>query len=373
MSCRVPQGDSQLRSCFSASSGWSWPVQTRLQVGTNPRRYRRGAIPVTRSAIRCPDGGVALSSAASGRRITGSTTARPSDCSASPCKAEVPVAVGRSHGCPRLRLTAATRSWTQRLVIRGRKREFGLGSIVPASLAKASEPALEERFRAVRKGWLGAIVRHIWRTTASAGIIVLLVDGETSSASRLPLSQVDRYGLGLPGCLACITFRFSSESDMPTQSTPSRADRRDPKSPLPSRGHGSVQLGMTPLPDVPRRVFLDTCVVNFMLDHGEQIYDAGSITADANHRVAQDIESMSDIMFAGKRAMWQLAISPHTYQEIAATRDGGRRHRLDSWFEDRWQYWLGIIHENATFRAPWKQKTPVFVCSGHSGRGNSRP
>lgn len=103
---------------------------------------------------------------------------------------------------------------------------------------------------------------------------------------------------------------------------------------------------MMDLQDVPRRVFLDTCVVNFMLDHGEQIYDGASIPADANQRVARDIEAMSNIMFVGKRAMWQLAISPHTYQEIAATRDGGRRQRLDYWFEDLWQYWLGIIHEN---------------------------
>ena len=65
----------------------------------------RSLSPAQRSAV--PIGGVALSSAAARRRITGSTTARPSDFSASPCKAEVPVAVGRTHGCPRLRLTAA--------------------------------------------------------------------------------------------------------------------------------------------------------------------------------------------------------------------------------------------------------------------------
>lgn len=133
---------------------------------------------------------------------------------------------------------------------------------------------------------------------------------------------------------------------MPTRSTPSRADRRDPQLPLRREVDGSVPLGMTPLQGVPRRVFLDTCVVNFMLDHGEQIYDGGSIPADANQRVARDIEAMSDIMFVGKRAMWQLAISPHTYQEIAATRDAGRRYQLESWFEDLWQYWSGIIHEN---------------------------
>lgn len=162
----------------------------------------------------------------------------------------------------------------------------------------------------------------------------------------LPLSQVHRYASSAPRSPAPITSRFSSESEMPTRSFPSRADRRDPQLPLRREVDGSVPLGMTPLQGVPRRVFLDTCVVNFMLDHGEQIYDGGSIPADANQRVARDIEAMFDIMFVGKRAMWQLAISPHTYQEIAATRDGGRRYQLESWFEDLWQYWLGIIHEN---------------------------
>ena len=107
-----------------------------------------------------------------------------------------------------------------------------------------------------------------------------------------------------------------------------------------------MQLGMTPLQDVPGRVFLDTCVVNFMLDHGEQIHDGAPIPADTNQRVVRDIEAMSNIMLVGQRAMWQLAISPHTYQEIAATRDGRRRHRLDTWFDDLWQYWLGFIHED---------------------------
>ena len=152
--------------------------------------------------------------------------------------------------------------------------------------------------------------------------------------------------LRTPGSSGPYHQSLSSESEMPTRRIPSRDENRDPEPPLRRVGHGSVQPGMTPLQDVPRRVFLDTCVVNFMLDHGEQIYDGGSIPADANQRVARDIEAMSDIMFVGKRAMWQLAISPHTYQEIAATRDGGRRHRLDYWFEDLWQYWLGIIHEN---------------------------
>ena len=38
-----------------------------------------------------------------------------------------------------------TRSWIQRLVVRGRKREIGLGSVVLVSLAEAREQALANR------------------------------------------------------------------------------------------------------------------------------------------------------------------------------------------------------------------------------------
>ena len=38
-----------------------------------------------------------------------------------------------------------TRSWIQRLVVRGRKRELGLGSVALVSLAEAREKALANR------------------------------------------------------------------------------------------------------------------------------------------------------------------------------------------------------------------------------------
>ena len=40
---------------------------------------------------------------------------------------------------------SGTRSWIQRLVIRGRRRELGLGSVVLVSLAEAREKALANR------------------------------------------------------------------------------------------------------------------------------------------------------------------------------------------------------------------------------------
>jgi hypothetical protein len=100
------------------------------------------------------------------------------------------------------------------------------------------------------------------------------------------------------------------------------------------------------LKDVPGRVFLDTCVVNFMLDYGEQIHEGIATPAEANERVARDIEALYNIFLAGPRAMWQLAVSPHTYQEIAVTEDANRRRHLETWFGDLWQYWRDTIHEN---------------------------
>ena len=98
--------------------------------------------------------------------------------------------------------------------------------------------------------------------------------------------------------------------------------------------------------DIPGRVFLDTCVVNFMLDYGEQIHDGAPAPVDTGERILRDIEALYNIMLVGQRATWQLAISPHTYQEIAATKEARRRHQLHTWFEDLWQNWLSVIHEN---------------------------
>jgi hypothetical protein len=104
-----------------------------------------------------------------------------------------------------------------------------------------------------------------------------------------------------------------------------------------------VEERMTP--DVPDRVFLDTCVVNFMLDFGEQIHD-GATLPPLGPREAADIEALRDLFVTGQRAMWQLAISPHTYSEIARTRDEGQLLKLYLWFQELWQYWRSTVEQN---------------------------
>ncbi len=68
-----------------------------------------------------------------------------------------------------------TRSWVQRLVIRGRKRELGLGSTALVSLAEARERALSNRKLAreggdplAEKRRIAAAVReHVWPHVAA--------------------------------------------------------------------------------------------------------------------------------------------------------------------------------------------------------------
>lgn len=93
------------------------------------------------------------------------------------------------------------------------------------------------------------------------------------------------------------------------------------------------------LEDLPGRVFLDTSVVNFILDFGEQIHENLAPPDSANERVQRDIAALRDIFFVGTRAQWQLVVSARTWKEIWQTRDTERRQELDFWLNELWQYW----------------------------------
>lgn len=72
-------------------------------------------------------------------------------------------------------------------------------------------------------------------------------------------------------------------------------------------------------PDVPGRAFLDTSVVNFTLDHGEQIYDGAPLPENLSNHATRDINAIHNISVTGQPAMWQFAISPLTYKEVMST------------------------------------------------------
>ncbi|HEC78698.1 MAG TPA: hypothetical protein ENI34_06100 [candidate division WOR-3 bacterium] len=98
--------------------------------------------------------------------------------------------------------------------------------------------------------------------------------------------------------------------------------------------------------EIPGRVFLDTSSLNFILEYGEHIFDGMSSPTTLSKRIINDIEAFYNIFLTGKRASWQLAISPFTYKEIIETQDATKKYYLENWFMDVWHCWLNILDQN---------------------------
>lgn len=97
---------------------------------------------------------------------------------------------------------------------------------------------------------------------------------------------------------------------------------------------------------IPGRSFLDTSCLNFILQHGKYIFDSVIPSETLSERVVKDIEAFYSIFLTGKRASWQLAVSPFTCKEVIGTKDRAKRYYVENWFMDVWDYWLRILQEN---------------------------
>ncbi|MFA5115767.1 MAG: hypothetical protein WC486_00615 [Candidatus Omnitrophota bacterium] len=104
------------------------------------------------------------------------------------------------------------------------------------------------------------------------------------------------------------------------------------------------------LEKVPQRIFLDTSSLNFILEHGDCIFDNIVVSdEELERRTVEDISAFNNIFSVGERAMWQIAVSPFTHSEIIKTQDAKKLHYLKGWFMDVWDYWNTILEENNDF------------------------
>lgn len=102
---------------------------------------------------------------------------------------------------------------------------------------------------------------------------------------------------------------------------------------------------------IPGRVFLDTCVVNMMLDHGEVLYDGGDFPVDLPPDRARELEALCGICDTGSRALWRFTISKRTFHELNATKRDSRRRELLRWFAELWHYQAEFSHPQRLARA----------------------
>jgi predicted nucleic acid-binding protein len=100
--------------------------------------------------------------------------------------------------------------------------------------------------------------------------------------------------------------------------------------------------------DLPQRIFLDTSVINFIVDHSESIFDGGDISECVNDRAYDDIRAMMRIFYYADHNAIEMIISKTTFQEINATADQEKKDKLKKYCDELWTYFHYLIDDDYT-------------------------
>ena len=99
-----------------------------------------------------------------------------------------------------------------------------------------------------------------------------------------------------------------------------------------------------PLENIPRRIFLDTNVVNLLVKHSEQVFEQAPIPGDLDDTSALDIEALMHVFHIGARADWDIIASTKTLYEIGQTLDSDV-------MEELLDYAVGLVEPPSEDRA----------------------
>ena len=96
-----------------------------------------------------------------------------------------------------------------------------------------------------------------------------------------------------------------------------------------------------PFKDIPKRVFLDTNVINVLVKHAAYVFERYPIPRDIDSTLAVDIEALMHVFHVGARADWDILGSQTTLDELSGTKD-------DSLRDDLLEYALGVVNQDVT-------------------------
>lgn len=85
---------------------------------------------------------------------------------------------------------------------------------------------------------------------------------------------------------------------------------------LPSTGQREADCGQYPYEQIPRRIFLDTNVINLLVKWRAQVFDHEPIPDEIDDRLAFDIEALMHVFYVGSSARWDLVGSPKTLASL---------------------------------------------------------
>jgi predicted nucleic acid-binding protein len=86
--------------------------------------------------------------------------------------------------------------------------------------------------------------------------------------------------------------------------------------------------GRFPFEKIPRRIFLDTNVINLLVKRSEEIFDHSPISPKCDSTLAIDTEALRHVFYVGARATWDIVASPKTLEELSRTSNPALREDL---------------------------------------------
>ena len=96
----------------------------------------------------------------------------------------------------------------------------------------------------------------------------------------------------------------------------------------------------------PTRIFLDTTVVNFIIDYSEIIFDGVDFDENLSNRIIDDLSAIMQIFQYANRNAIEVVVSKTTFSEVRATKDRAKRERLESYCTELSQYFQYIVEDN---------------------------
>jgi hypothetical protein len=76
-----------------------------------------------------------------------------------------------------------------------------------------------------------------------------------------------------------------------------------------------------PFEQIPRRVFLDTNIINVLVKLRNQVFEQEQIPNTVESTLALDAEALMHVFYVGSRAGWDILASAKTIDEISRTRN----------------------------------------------------
>lgn len=109
--------------------------------------------------------------------------------------------------------------------------------------------------------------------------------------------------------------------------------------------------GINSFETLPKRVFLDSCILQIIFDYGECVFE--NIEPKPTRPIFRipggykELRSIQDIFFVNQRAQFEFALSRHSVNETAARGNSGHFN----WVLEVMNYWERILedYENSPF------------------------